>query len=109
MIGFGNRFATTLSGFCAVLVLSACGDTGLQGTVHCQSAGETCASGELCRDQVFGAADDAGVELGCVKVPSSCAVRDCSGSGCPSCIMKLCDPPYDHDPRLQGRLLECNF
>src|SRR5882724_5821661 len=98
MARFRRRFATVVSGLCTTLAVLACdGGSKLDGTTHC-SAGvnDICASGELCRDQLSGAADDAGTEHGCIAVPDGCDIHDCNGSACPKCIVDLCEPPANH-------------
>jgi hypothetical protein len=107
MMGFMAAIATSLSRIVVLVAIAACGTSKLAGSTSCY--GEfTCSSGELCRDQVFGAADDAGTDSGCVRVPIGCDVRDCSGSGWPACVMALCEEPANR-PTIQGRYLECSF
>jgi len=103
------RFATWLSWIAglALIASSGCHTPQLQGTASC-FGGLTCGSGQLCKEQVTGAADDASTADGCVTVPDSCVVSDCSGMACPPCVMQLCDPAADH-ATVQGRILDCSF
>ncbi|HEV7559434.1 MAG TPA: hypothetical protein VGO00_28355 [Kofleriaceae bacterium] len=99
--------ATSLSRIAIIVAIAACGTNKLAGSTSCYSE-FTCSSGELCRDQAIGAADDGGTDSGCVDVPIGCDVRDCSGSACPACVMSMCEVPADH-ATIHGRYLECSF
>ena len=90
-----------------LVVLATCGDP-LGSKVNCYGGSEMCGPDELCKDQLVGAADDAGTTFSCVKVPDGCDVYDCSGSACSPCLVRLCDGPAN-DPTVQGRYLNCHF
>jgi hypothetical protein len=104
MVAIPATFATWMSG--CLMIVAACGDP-LASKVTCYGS-ETCGPDELCKDQVFGAADDAGVSSDCKKVPDGCDIYDCSGSACSACIIQLCDAPANR-PTVKGRYLNCQF
>ncbi len=116
MSTFDIGFATRVSRFALLAILSACGaspasppETSLAGSAACMNL--TCGSGELCVEQASGIPDDAGVggiSASCTAVAAGCDVTDCDGSACPTCVAELCaDYPGLNDPDLQGRILSC--
>ncbi len=93
-----------------VWLVAACGagggesSTNLEGTIPCEAM--PCQSQQLCRHQ--GQGIDAGVppQDMCVTVSTSCAVTDCEGPDCPTCVRELCDC-RTCPATVVGRMLTC--
>jgi hypothetical protein len=113
--------ATRVSRFAAicaiVLAAPACADwfqkdgpanTSLAGPYACGTA--TCTDGQLCDHQASGIdAGTAGGGLSCANVARGCAVFDCHGTACSTCVAELCGsyPQLVYLMDLRGRDLSC--
>nr|HEX4312308.1 hypothetical protein [Kofleriaceae bacterium] len=93
-----SRTATRLS-WIAALAMIACStqpplpdaDHRFDGSAVCGP--DTCGSDQLCFVQYAGIPDAAAIDYECRAIPAGCAVADCFGTQCPSCIGQFCEVP----------------